>query len=176
MADFFPIFATTSLRNASPGSVVLVPRHKGPKLALVTDQIVNNARSFVWITPNFPGKPPAIFEENRRDEPSVLQFTSPVRFELKHEPDKLDPTGRDYWYTPGVIVCIGEDLFIRAVPGENFYDVYKLINIRDGTVYNGEPLSQMWTFLTWELWIRDPNKLCDKVLAAFDARSNSTQS
>lgn len=167
MSDAFPAVVTVSLKDATPGSIIRIGRHDGCKVALATDQIVNNVRSFVWLNPGIQNKPYAIFAENWRNDPSVLQYISTARFELGSGDNDLDPIGRNVWDASGVIVSIGTELFIRAAPFDDFYDRCKLVNIRDGSVYSGELPSTLWTFLSWQLWIRSPDQTADFMLTEF---------
>jgi hypothetical protein len=172
MTDSFPCVSTVSLRDADPGSIIRISRHDGSKLALVTDQIVDDVRSFVWLTPNFQDKETVIFAEKWRNDPSVLQYSSAVRFELGTTDAELDPIGRNSWETAGVIVSIGDSLLIRAAPMDSFYGGYKLVNIRNGAVYSDRPPETLWTYLSWRLWIRDPSKRCDVKLTEFNAANH----
>jgi hypothetical protein len=131
---------------------------------------VNNVRSFVWITPNIAGRPPATFAENWRSEMSVLQYDSQPRFEIAHSPEHLDPIGHNFWHASGVIVSLGQSLFIRAADPDNFRDHHRLVNISDGSVYEKEPPREMWTFLSWNLVVRDPDRQSETILAQFSAR------
>jgi hypothetical protein len=135
MSDVFPAPSTVSLMDAAPGSIVKIMRSGGPKLALVADDVTDGVRSFVWLNPNFQNLPAVIFAEKWQNDPSVLEFGSNVRFELGTTNEELDPRGRDSWETPGVIVSIANDLSIRAAPQDQFYGSYKLVNIRNGSVY-----------------------------------------
>lgn len=158
-----------SIKDAEPGSVVKIARHDGSKLALITDHITNDVRSFVWLNPNFQNKPPVIFAENWRDDPSVLRCGPNVRFEIELADKTIDPSGRRAWETAGAIVSINQDLFIRAAPEDLFYGNYKLVNIKSGALYSGRLPSTLWTFLSWQLWIRDPAGYCNLMLTKFDA-------
>jgi hypothetical protein len=155
MADVFPALATISLIDAEPGSIIKIGRFDGPRLALVTDHIKNGVRSFVWLNPNFQNRPSAIFAENWQNDTSVLQYCGNVSFDLEIGDDGLDPGGRHFWETPGVLVSIGNDLFIRAAPEEEIYGRHKLINVRNGSVHSGRTPDSLWTILSWQLWIRD---------------------
>ncbi len=167
MNDVFPAISEVSLKDAEPGAIVKIARFDGPKLALVTDQLANDARSFVWLNPNFPNKPPVIFAEKWRNEPSAMCCGRAVRFELRLADELIDPTGRNSWETAGAIVSIGQELFIRAAPEDPFYGQYRLVNIRSGAVYSDRPPNTLWTFLSWQLWLRDPTKHCDLMLTEF---------
>jgi hypothetical protein len=167
MADVFPTLSTISLREAEGGSIVGIPRHDGVKLVLVADRLANGVRSFVWLNPNFQDRPSAIFAENWRNESSVLQYGPNVRFELGTSDDELDPTGRNSWEAPGVIVSLGGDLFIRAAPDDEIYGRNKLVNVRNGAVHSTNLPDTLWTFLSWQLRIRDPLKHCDIKLTEF---------
>jgi hypothetical protein len=167
MATTFPSITTTSMIETEPGSIVWIARHDGLKLALVTDHIVNGVRSFVWLNPNFPNKPAAIFAEGWQNDPSVFCFGHDTRFELGLDNDTISPNGRSHWDTPGVIVSINDALFIRAAPDDQFYGDYRLVNIRDGTLYSGRPPNNLLTVLHWELWIRDPAQRADHKLTEF---------
>lgn len=166
MADAFPLVATVSLKDATPGSIVRIGRSDGSKLALVTSEVVNDVRSFVWLNPGFKNKPSVIFAENWRDDSSVLQYKSPTRFELGSKDNDLDD-GRNAHETAGPIVSIGDGLYIRAVPFDDFRGWNKFVNIRDGSIYSGERPVFSWSFLSWQLWIRDPRSLADFMLTEF---------
>lgn len=172
MSDVFPNLATVSLNEAQPGSIVRIGRYDGCKIALVTNHIANNVRSFVWLNASFQNKPPVIFAENWRNDSTVLQYASNVRFELGH---KQDPTGHNTWQMPAVIVSIGAQLFIRAAPFDHFDGGYKLVNLQDGSVYSDQPPSSLWTFLSWQLWLRDPEQRRDLMLTEFDVTAESTK-
>jgi hypothetical protein len=169
MIDVFPALSTVSLMDAAPGSIVKIVRSDGIKLILVTAHVANGVRSFVWLNPNFKNRPAVIFAEKWQNDPAVLQYVSDVRFELGTADEELDPSGRLSWETPGVIVSIAGDLFIRAAPEDPFYGQYKLINVRNGSIYSGHPPNSLWTFLSWQLWIRDPVGDRDFMLTEFRA-------
>lgn len=154
--DVFPFFKTVSLLDAKPGSIVRIARNGASKVVLVTDHITNGVRSFVWLNPGFRDRPPAIFAEKWRNDPSVLQYANEHRFEFGTEPNELDPTGRNSWRAPGAIVSIADDLFIWAALEENEFGRPKLVNIRSGSVHPDALPETLWTFLSWQLWIRDP--------------------
>ncbi|WP_130582409.1 hypothetical protein [Bradyrhizobium sp. Leo170] len=167
MVDVFPAPSTVSLKDATAGSIVGIARYDGVKWALVTDHSSNGVRSFVWLNATFQDRSPVIFAENWQNNPSVLQYASNARFELD---DKLDPTGHNSWETPGVIVSIGSELLIRAAPHDNFYGGnYRLVNIRSGSVYSDPLPNPLWTFLSWQLWQRDPERRHDLKLTEFNA-------
>jgi hypothetical protein len=172
MCDSFPAVETVSMKDAEPGSIVRISRYDGPKLALVTDETVNGVRSFIWLNPNFQNKPTVIFAENWRTDPSVLQYKTKPRFELGTADGEIDPTGHNSWDVIGVLVSIGNDLFIRAAQ-EEFYGRYKLINVRTGSIYSDRLPDTLWTFLSWQLWLRDPIKQCDALLTAFRVRTEA---
>jgi hypothetical protein len=169
MNDVFPMVSTVSMKDADAGSVVKISRAGTAKLALVTDHLANGVRSFVWLTPNFDNRPPVIFAENWQNAPSVLCYGSNIRFELGAAENELDPTGQHSWDMAGAIVSINGDLYIRAAPQDAFYGSHKLINIRNGSVYAERPPNSLWTFLSWQLWIRDPARHRDLMLTEFRA-------
>lgn len=148
MNNAFPSVSTVLLEDATAGSIIKIARSDGAKLALVTDHFVNGTRSFVWLNPNFRDRPAVIFAQNWRNDPSVLQYLSNTRFDLGSANEELDPSGRNYWQTPGVIVSIGDQLFIRAAPqDDDFYGGTKLVNIRNGSVYSDRPPDTLWAIV-----------------------------
>jgi hypothetical protein len=169
MSDLFPSVSTVSLKDAEPGSIVRISRHNKSKFALVTDHVVDGTRSFVWLNPDFPDMAPVIFAEKWRNDPSVLQYQTDIRFELGTTEDEIDPTGRRSGEMAGAIVSIGSDLFIRAAPEDQFYGRYILVNVRNGALYPDRLPDTMWTFLSWQLWIRDPLTRADLMLTEFRA-------
>jgi hypothetical protein len=169
MSNFFPNVSTISLRDAQPGSIVKIARSDGPKLALVADHFTNGIRSFVWINPGFKDRPPVIFVENWRNDPCVLLFGPSARFELGTEDRALDPGDRKSWETAGAMVLVGNELFIRAAPGDDSYGRYALVSVRNGSVSFDRSPDISWTFLSWQLWVRDPLRQCDLMLTEFHA-------
>lgn len=169
MADSFPTVETVSMKDAQPGSIVRIARYDGPKLALTTDEIVNGVRSFVWLNPNFQNRPTVILAENWQNDPLVLRYKTELRFELGTADNEIDPTGHNSADIVGALVLIDSDLFIRAVSGEEFYGRHRLINIRSGSIYSSRLPNTLWTFLSWQLWGRDPMKSHDFLLTEFHA-------
>ncbi|MHC1946491.1 hypothetical protein IF803_19085 [Bradyrhizobium sp. UFLA06-06] len=167
MSDVFPSFTVLPLKDALPGSIVRIGRYDGCKIALVTNHVVNGTRSFVWLNPGFKNRAPVIFAENWQNDSPVLQYTCEARFELGMADDDIDPSGHNVWETAGVIVAIGDELFIRAAPYDDFYAYLRLVNVRDGSVYAGELPRGLWTFLSWQLWIRDTAKAGHFMLTEF---------
>jgi hypothetical protein len=155
MNDVFPLISTVSIKETEAGSVVKIPRLDNPLLALVTDDVMNNARSIVWLNAKMPDRPSVIFAENWRNEEAVLRYNGNIRFDLGMADNEIDARGGKFWETPGVMVSIGDDLYIRAAPLDNFYGSYKLVNIRTGSVFPKHPPSNLWSFLSWRLYLRD---------------------
>ena len=166
MTDAFPLAATLSLRDATPGSIVRIGRSDGCKIALVTAEVVNDVRSFVWLNPGFKNRPAVIFAENWRNDPSVLQYTSTTRFELGSRDSDLD-FGRNAYETVGSIVSIGDGLYLSAAPFDDFSGWSKLVNIQDGSVYSGDRPTLPWSFLSWQLWVRSSKPAADFMLTEF---------
>jgi hypothetical protein len=167
MNDVFPSVSTVSVKDAEAGSIISVPRAGGSVLALLTDHLTDGVRSFVWLNAKFQDRPPVIFAEKWRNEESALCYNGNIRFELGTAEDEIDARGNRFRETSGVIVSVGDDLFIRAAPQDDFYDTYRLINIRTGSIFPDSPPSNVWSFLSWRLWVRDSVADRDLMLTEF---------
>jgi hypothetical protein len=167
MNDVFPSISTVSVKDAEAGSIVRISRFDGPLLALVTDHHTKDVRSFVWLNAKTQDRPSAIFAENWRNEEAALRYNDGIRFELGMTDDEVDARGHDTWETPGVIVSIGAELFIRAGSQDKFYGSYKFINVRTGSVFPNSAPNNVWSFLSWRLWVRDPVADRDMMLMEF---------
>jgi hypothetical protein len=167
MNDVFPPVSTVSVKDAEAGSIVIIPRSGVSILALLTDHITNGTRSVVWLNAKIKDRPAVIFAENWRNEESVLRYNGNTRFELGMADDEIDARGRNSWETAGAIVSIGDELFIRAAPQDSFYGFYRLVNIRTGIVFTDNYPSNVWSFLSWELWMRDSVAHRDLMLMEF---------
>ena len=110
-----------------------------------------------------------IFAENWRNDPSVLSYGPNVRFEIGTSDQQIDPGDHNSWETAGALVLTSNELFVRAAPEDAFYGRYVLINVRSGSVSFDRPPDNSWTFLSWQLWVRDPQKERDVMLTEFNA-------
>jgi hypothetical protein len=171
MNDIFPSVSTVSINDTEAGSIVKIPRSDNPILALVTDHLTEGSRSVVWLNAKIPQRPSIMFAENWRHEKTTLRYNDNIRFELGIADNEVDPRGSKSWETHGVIVSIGDELYIRAAPQDNFYGHYRLINIRNGSVFEGHPPNDTWSFLKWKLCLRDSIANHDVVLMEFDSRA-----
>ena len=151
--------------QVAPGSIVRISRSNETILALVTNQKPNEESvSIVLLNFNRPNLPTVIFAENWRLTEPCLRYSSGVEFEINTE--LIDPRGNEWWETPGVIVSIAGQLYIRAGRFDHSFGWPPLVNIQTGEIYSGLHQSNLWTFGGWTLWIRDENhqraiKLCD---------------
>src|SRR6266478_1455706 len=155
MNDVFPSVATVSIKDAEAGSIVAISRSGGSVLALLTDHLTNGVRSIVLLNAKIQDGSSVIFAENWRNEESALRYSGSIRFELGMSDNDVDARGNKSWETPGVIISIEDDLFIRAAPQDPFYGSYKLVSIRTGAVFPNQTPNNAWSFLSWQLWIRD---------------------
>lgn len=174
MNDVFPSVSTVSIKSTEAGSIVKIPRSDNPILALVTDHLTKDVRSIVWLNAKIPQRPSIMFAENWRNEEAALRYNDSIRFELGITDNDVDAKGNKSWETHGVIVSIGDELYIRAAPQDSFYGSYRLINIRNGSVFEGYPPNDSWSFLSWRLCLRDSIANRDVVLMEFDSRIQPT--
>jgi hypothetical protein len=164
MNNVFPSVSTVSINDAESGTIVKLPRVHGAILALVTDHSTNGARSIVWLNSMARDRPSVLFIENWQNEESALRYNDAIWFDLGMADDEVDARGQRSWEMPGVILSIGDELFIRAAPYDAFRDQDKLVNIRTGRIFSSRPPNDMWSFLSWRLLLRDPAANIDLTL------------
>jgi hypothetical protein len=166
----FPSVSTVSVKDTEAGSIVKIHRSGSQTLALLTNHFTKNVRSFVWLNAKIPERPSVMFAENWRNEDTTLRYNDDIRFELGIADTEVDPRGSKSWEAHGVIVSIGDELYIRAAPQDSFSGHYRLVNIRNGSIFEGQPPNDMWSFLTWKLCLRDSITNRDVILMDFDSR------
>lgn len=159
MNSVFPDISTTSIDKALPGSIIAISRNSHLIFALVTDHIKNGSRSLVFLNrPIDHGGTLVCFAEGWTNNEPALCYNSSIRFEIDTASKNIDATGYKHWDTPGLLVSIDGDLYIRAAPFDTsgFYDFHhRLVNIRTGSLLLGTEPNKHWTFLFWQLWLRD---------------------
>lgn len=166
MNDVFPKVQTVLLAEAPAGSILRIPRSKGPIYALVTDQIVDDIKSVVMLNAQFPNYPNVIFAQKWRLDEPYLCYRTNIRFELSLDEQTIDDYGHDWWRTPGIIVCVGEQLLVRAGATEfGFGNTH--VNIRTGAVFSGNMPNNAFSFGTWRLVLQD-----DKTKSIFELCSS----
>ena len=151
----FPKVRSGPITDVPPGTLIRFQRSSGSLLAIVTDQISGDSRSLVILNKPTERGPITTFIENWRNPESVLSFVDEPRFEINTNLEKCDPTGRKSWETAGVLVAIADRIFVRAYHESVFGD-YKLIDIQTGSILSGLQYQDLYSFLTWQIWIRDP--------------------
>ncbi len=103
MSDVFPVISTVSIKEAVSGSIIMLTRHGGQLLALVTDHFINESRSLILLNkPVERGGTSVVFSEKWKNSETALSFGHHARFELGM--DELDARGSNWWETPGVII------------------------------------------------------------------------
>src|SRR6185437_1971196 len=113
MNKVFPPIKTLTPPQAAPGSIIAISRSSEIIFALVTTQKSNEERvSIVLLNARRPNYPSVIFVDNWRLTEPCLCYSSGVEFEINT--DLIDPRGNDWWETPGVIVSIADQFYIRA--------------------------------------------------------------
>src|SRR5690242_17951787 len=107
MNDVFPSVHTISLAAAPPGSVVNIPRYRGPVLALLTDlAIAEGSRSLVFLNFKAKDRHQVVFANKSPNVEGCLAYKEGLRFELGIAAGEIDAQGHDWWETSGVIVSI----------------------------------------------------------------------
>ena len=165
MNKIFPPIRTTTPVEVTPGSIIRISRSSETLLALVTSQKPNEASvSIVLLNLRRPNFPSVIFADNWRLTEPCLCYSSGVEFEINTE--LIDPRGNEWWETPGVIVSIADQLYIRAGRFDRSFGWPPLINIQTGELYSDQNQGNLWTFGGWTLWVKDEDckrtiKLCD---------------
>lgn len=155
VSNIFPMMRTASINEVHAGSIISFPRSDILIHALTTDRTSNGCRTLVLLNrPIEGGRRIVSYIENWRDPENVLVYEGKPRFEINER--QVDPRDTRSWETPGVLVLIGDRIFIRALQPDNHFEGFKLIDIQSGSVLVGQQPRNSWTFLTWELWIRDP--------------------
>jgi hypothetical protein len=171
MTDVFPPISTVSIKDADAGSIVMISRSEGPVLALTTDHFTNGVRSFVLLNIKIRGERSVIFAENWRGVENVLRFDSSVRFEIDVAAEEIDAGRNSRGETPGIIVSIADQLYIRAAPAESFRGLDRLVNIRTGSVFPEYEPNSLWSFSKWKLLLRDNFADRDIALMEFSIRT-----
>jgi hypothetical protein len=165
MNDIFPQVSTVLLAEATPGSIIRVPRYGESIIALVSDESIDEIRSIVMLNARIQGLSKVVFSRKwRLDDGPYLCYRGKIRFEIGMDPTGIDERGQHWWETPGVLVSIGDQLFIRAAPTECGYST-SLINVQTGAVFSAKPPSRSCTFGSWELCVRD--ELTDRCIELY---------
>lgn len=172
MNDIFPSIATATINDVAPGSIIQLSRFGGI-LALVTDQEIKGSRSLVILNKPASHGTSVIFAEGWRNDETALIYKSDVRFEINMGAEGIDPTGRKWQETPGVLSLAGDDTFILAAPQDSFHGQHKLVNIQTGAVALEPTSRQLWSFASWRLFLRDPHSNCDHLLLKFPFATSS---
>ena len=155
MNEVFPAVSALRLSEATPGTILKLPRSGGSLVALVTDQVRSDGnRSVVVLNGRFSEVPSVFLADNWADMDSCLSFRSKVHFELTTDEAEIDPRGNRWRDVPGVIVLIGDQMHIRVAPRDSFFENPKLVNVHSGVIFSQQAPNSLWTFGRWSLWIR----------------------
>jgi hypothetical protein len=168
MNEVFPQVRTVLLAEATPGSILRIPRFEASMIAIVTDHSIDGTRSVVLLNAHIPNLPSVVFAQKWRLIEPYLCYSGKIRFEMGMNTDEMDELGHEWWQTPGVIVSIGDQLFIRAAPSE-FGFRHTLINIQTGAIFAGDPPNSLFTFGNWKLSVRDDTAERSFELCSFKA-------
>jgi hypothetical protein len=156
MNEVFPEIQTVPLAKAEPGSIAIIPRSDGPFLALVTDQPENNGRrAIVIFNTKLAGRPPVLFSQNWIADGPCLTYKTTPRFNLGTDEADIDAQGHNWSRYAGPIVSIGDQLYVRAIPFSEIDYIYRLINIRTGSLFTGQVPNSVFCFGVWQLLLRD---------------------
>lgn len=156
MNEVFPPLHTVSTSTAAPGSIVRIPRSGGPLLAFVTDRPADKGgRSYVMLNAKIERRPPILFAENWQNVDSCLAFSGKLQFELSAELKDIDPNGNKWWEESGVIVCVGDQFYLRAAPFDGFMGNYQFANVQTGSLLTEQIPNSVWSFGVWSIWLRD---------------------
>lgn len=156
MNEVFPLLKTASMDDVHAGAIVAFQRSSVSLLAIVTDQISNGSKSLVLLNKPSQHGPMVTYIANWRNPETVLVYDNDPRFEICMDKEKIDPTGRNSWEISGAMVVAGDRVCIRAYDDAQAFGEMKLIDVRTGSVFSNQQSIDAWTFLAWELWIRDP--------------------
>lgn len=168
MNSVFPKVASGPITEARPRAVIRFQRSGTPLLAIVTGEATGESRSLVVLNKPTQHGLRTTFIENWRNPETVLIYTDGLRFELNMDIETHDPQGNRSWETAGVLVAIGDRILVRAYHESVFGD-YKLIDVQTGSLYAGSKQSNPFSFLAWQLWIRDAVANRHVMLWDFDA-------
>lgn len=154
MSTLFPRMRSISINDASPGAIITFQRAGALLLALTTDRISNGSRTLVLLNrQGEDGSHLVTYAENWRNPETALIYDDECRFEM--DESNIDPTGNSSWELPGVMSVVGDQILIQAVQTDHF-DEFSYVNIQTGCLFPDRPPSNSWSFLAWQLWIRDP--------------------
>lgn len=151
--------------EAAPGSVINIFRSGERISALVTSQRPNDSTiSIVLLNLRRHNSPSVIYADKWRLDETCLCYDAGIEFEL--DQNLVDPRGNKWWETPGVMVVIGDQHYIRSSYLDDPFRCPPLVNIQTGDIFNDDQAGGRWTFGGWTLWIKDDLqqraiKLCD---------------
>ena len=121
----------------------------------------------------FPNEPQVMFAQNWRFLEPCLCFGGKIRFEVGIGADEVDETGQNWWRTPGVIVSVGDALFVRA--GAYNFGPSALVNVQTGALITDQLPSSLFTFGSWKLCLRDETKERNLELCRFKVSKPNSQ-
>lgn len=170
MNKVFPSITTKNSAEAKPGSIIRLVRSGTSLFALVTTQKPKeDSASFVILNSRIQNRPAVLFTDGWAPE-SCLCYENELEFELRMEDTYVDSRGIKWWETPGVIVSISDQLFIRAAQSDHYgFARYHLVNIRTGEVFSEQAPNGAWTFGAWKLWLRSEDMNRKIELCSFEA-------
>jgi len=84
-----------------------------------------------------------------------MAYKENLQFELSVHDADLNIGGSELWDVPGVIISTGDQFFIRAFAFEPFSGDVHHVNIQTGALFAGQLPSDICTFPSWQIWLRD---------------------
>lgn len=168
MNEVFPDFETTDFFQAPLGSVGWISRSSGVLLCFVAAHHRDEKARSLVILSGPAGKPTPLFADNWSNRQCLL-LRAAVRFEI--DPVSVGQRLNEHWETSGVLVSVGNHLFLRVVVPQDFRDEFVLVDVETGELFLESTPENPWVFPTWRIWIRDPARAVDISLFSFDALS-----
>ena len=88
----------------------------------------------------------------------MLAYDSPIQWDVCFDPEWVDINGNRWWDDNGVIVAIGDQLYLRAHPEDLFMRSAVLVNIETGDLFDGQTSNgRFWSFAAWRILLPRPN-------------------
>lgn len=169
----FPNLRTTLLKDASPGSLLWMPRDESAFLVLATEVVNENSRDFVLIDGSkqvVRERPLPMYCKKWRADGECVSLGSAAEWVVAMDPGSIDVKGHKTFETLGALLLIGGDFFLRSVDLSDYgFSERRYVNIRDGTLLKNRPPNDVWTFLSWHIQLRGPAPDLTHVIFRFSA-------